>query len=87
MNDNDVSRYASATQGTASRTVGGIALGALLASLAASAVAGPPPVGKDAALEARFDAAIDPAEMDGGLKTMSAAPSAFTSSTVSAIGT
>ena len=51
--------------------------GAAAGALAANALAGPAPEspsGKDTAVEARFDAAIDPAEMDGWLKMLAAEP-------------
>jgi N-acetylated-alpha-linked acidic dipeptidase len=50
------------------------ALGVFTGVLAASAIGAAEPSGKDASVEARFDAAIDPAEMDGWLEIMAAAP-------------
>ncbi|HXI87995.1 MAG TPA: transferrin receptor-like dimerization domain-containing protein [Parvularculaceae bacterium] len=49
-------------------------LSAGVAASAIIAVAAAAPVGKDEAIEAKFDAAINPAEMDGWLKTLAAEP-------------
>jgi N-acetylated-alpha-linked acidic dipeptidase len=52
-----------------------IAATALIAGvLAAGAVTAAAPAGKDESIEARFDAAIDPAEMDGWLRVLAAEP-------------
>jgi N-acetylated-alpha-linked acidic dipeptidase len=54
--------------------IAALACAGALAALAPSAQAAPDKVASDRALEARFDGMIDPAEMDGWLKTMAAQP-------------
>jgi N-acetylated-alpha-linked acidic dipeptidase len=74
MNESFVSRWRGVWRRAALRAATGGLAGVVMGALAVSAAEMPPPVGKDEAIEARFDAAIDPAEMDRWLETMSAAP-------------
>ena len=74
MNDDDLCGARWGVPGAGLRTLALATLGLVFSMVAARAAAGPVAAGKDESLEGRFDAAIDPAEMDGWLETMAAAP-------------